>query len=102
MTRGMRTGDAVARGRLGGLAAALVAGPALAMGGHFDVDDATVLAPGRCQVELWALHGENARLGHVGPACRVGPVELGLVAERVSDDERHANIVGAQVKWVTT
>jgi hypothetical protein len=28
------------------------------MGGHFDVDDAAVLAPGRCQIELWAVRGD--------------------------------------------
>jgi len=71
------------------------------MGGHFDVDDAIVLAPGRCQVELWALRGEAARLAHIGPACRVGPVELGLTADRVSGDAPGANIAGAQVKWAT-
>ncbi|HEU5294733.1 MAG TPA: hypothetical protein VFU71_08080 [Burkholderiaceae bacterium] len=80
----------------------LAAHTAAAMGGHFDVDDASVLAPGRCQVELWALHGEEARLGHVGPACRVGPVELGLSLERVSGDDGRVNLVGAQIKWVTT
>jgi len=96
---------APARSRLcAGVAApalALVAGTAAAMGGHFEVDDASVLAPGRCQVELWALRGETARLGHVGPACRAGPVELGLTADRAWGDERAANVVGAQVKWVS-
>ena len=29
------------------------AGAACAAGGHFDIDDASVLAPGRCQVETW-------------------------------------------------
>jgi hypothetical protein len=78
---------------------ALTGSAASAMGGHFDVDDAAVLAPERCQIELWTVgRGESARLWHVGPACRVGPVELGLVAESVSIDERHARIVGAQAK----
>src|SRR5262245_38936155 len=72
------------------------------MGGHFDVDDASVLAPGRCQVELWALRGEEARLGHIGPACRVGPVEVGLTLERLSNAGEHATLAGAQVKWVTS
>jgi hypothetical protein len=82
------------------VALALAASNAAAMGGHFDVDDATVLDPGRCQVELWALHGEDARLGHVGPACRVGPVEVGLTLERLSNGAEYASLLGAQVKWV--
>ena len=106
MARGKGIGIAPACARLRdatvALGCVLTAHGATAMGGHFDVDDASVLAPGRCQVELWALHGEAARLGHVGPACRVGPVELGLSLERLSDDEGRAILVGAQVKWVTT
>ncbi|HSB25271.1 MAG TPA: hypothetical protein VLE94_19395 [Burkholderiaceae bacterium] len=83
------------------LVAAAASGGALAMGGHFDVDDAAVLAPQRCQVELWALRGESARLAHLGPACRAGPVEVGLAFERLSEDAQRDAIVGAQVKWVT-
>jgi hypothetical protein len=90
------------RGTSAALLFALAACRAAAMGGHFEVDDAAVLAPGRCQVELWALRGEEARLGHVGPSCRVGPLELGVSFERVRGDERAANIVGAQMKWGTT
>ena len=71
-----------------------------AAGGHFDVDDATVLAPQRCQVEFWVLRGEAARLGHLGPACRVGTVELGLTLERLSEDTQLDTIVGGQAKWV--
>lgn len=84
------------------LALALFAANAAAMGGHFDVDDAAVLAPGRCQVELWALRGEAARLAHLGPACRAGPVEVGLTLDRLSDGGEHATLAGAQIKWVTT
>jgi len=77
---------------------ALTASAASAMGGHFDVDDAAVLGPERCQIELWTIARESVRLWHVGPACRVGPVELGLAAESVSIDDRHARLVGAQAK----
>ena len=84
------------------LAWLLVASGARAMGGHFDVDDATVLAPGRCQIELWAVRGESARALHAGPACRVGPVELGLVLDRLSNDEERNRVLGTQFKVATT
>jgi hypothetical protein len=63
----------------------LAAGPALATGGHHAVDDATILAPGRCHVESW---GEFERGGDyvatVSPACNFGGLEwtLGLQQER--------------------
>lgn len=71
------------------------------MGGQFEVDDATLLAPQRCQVESWALRGEALRLAHVGSGCRLGPVEVALAAERLADDAQRDAIVGAQVKWAT-
>ena len=79
----------------------LMSSAACAMGGHFDVDDAAVLAPGRCQIELWTLHGESARSAHAGPACRAGPVELGLVFDRLSSDQERDNVLGAQLKVAT-
>ena len=82
------------------LALVLMASRACPMGGHFDVDDAAVLAPGRCQIELWSVRGESLRVLHAGPACRVGPVELGLTVDRLSNDEQHDHIVGAQLKAV--
>jgi hypothetical protein len=74
-----------------------------AAGGHFDVDDATLLAPRRCQVEAWWLRAPAANAGvwHLGPACRVGPVELGLNAERVAATDGHRDLVGPQLKWAT-
>jgi hypothetical protein len=102
----MRMENAVADRWLQGQAVALVlvlAGPAAsAMGGHFDVDDATVLAPGRCQVELWTVQGESAHLAHLGPACRVGPVEVGINLERLSGGELSQRIAGIQLKAVTS
>jgi len=96
---------AMTRGRLQRWAVAgllAVSGPdAGAMGGHFDVDDATVLGPGRCQVELWWLHGQAAQLLHAGPGCRAGPVELALALDRVRRDDERDRIAGAQAKWVT-
>ena len=94
MAHRARRGAVVAAGLLMGSAAG-------AMGGHFDVDDAAVLAPGRCQIELWTVRGEAVRSVHAGPACRAGPVEVGLVLERLSSDEERDNVLGAQLKVAT-
>jgi hypothetical protein len=81
--------------------ACLLASSAQAAGGHHSVDDAAILDPGRCLLETWFDHAESsaARLWHVGPACRVGAVELGLNfdAIRTSVGER-TNVGGGQVK----
>jgi hypothetical protein len=73
-----------------------------AAGGHFDVDDATVLDPGRCQVEAWGVRvpASSSRLAHLGPGCRVGPVEAGVNIDhsRVAGDGR--TLLGPQLKWV--
>lgn len=84
------------------LVLALAGSAAPAMGGHFDVDDASVLAPGRCQVELWTLQGESLRSAHLGPACRVGPLEVGGILERLSGSGLADRIAGAQLKAVTS
>jgi len=89
----------------GGVAATLVfaltSPAALAMGGHFDVDDASMLAGGRCQVEAWTVHGKSLHLAHIGPACRAGPLEIGIVLERLTGDERSDRIGGVVLKAVT-
>lgn len=74
-----------------------------AAGGHFDVDDATTLAPGQCQLETWFARAPalGASLGHLGPACRVGPVELALNLDRVDAAARRRTLIGPQVKWAT-
>jgi hypothetical protein len=80
----------------------LLASSAQAAGGHHSVDDAVILDPGQCLIETWFDHAESsaARLWHVGPACRVGPVELGLNfdAIRTSVGER-TSFGGVQAKW---
>ena len=74
--------------------------PVAAMGGHFDADDAVMLAPGRCQVEIWAIATRSrSSTEHLGPACRVGPVELGLSLDRARENGATAHLVGAQLKW---
>jgi len=83
------------------LVLALAGRAALAMGGHFDVDDANVLAPEHCQVELWTVHGESLRSVHLGPACRAGPLEVGVNLERLSVGGLADRIAGAQLKAAT-
>jgi hypothetical protein len=76
-------------------------GDALAAGGHFDVDDATVLEPGHCQYETWIARSPAASTTafHLGPGCRVGPVELGFNIDRFRSNESHTS-AGPQLKMV--
>lgn len=69
--------------------------------GHFDVDDAGTLDPGQCQYETWwGRTGTEPVTGfHLGPACRVGPVELGLNLDRLSVGGVHSVTGGPQIKW---
>lgn len=84
-----------------GLAGAAL--PAWAAGGHHAVDDAALLEPGQCQLETWLEReaGSARRLLHLGPACRVGPVELGLNLDRQRPGEAGTSttLVGPQLKW---
>jgi hypothetical protein len=84
------------------LALAGAGSAAVAMGGHFDVDDASVLAPGRCQVEVWTVRGDSLRSVHLGPACRAGPLEIGVNLDRLSEGERADRIAGIQLKAATS
>lgn len=70
-------------------------------GGHFDVDDAGTLAPGECQYELWGGHGKPRSIDffHLGPACRVGAVELGLNLDLAQGTLDRADLIGPQLKW---
>lgn len=70
-------------------------------GGHFDVDDAGTLDPGQCQYELWGTRtrSQRATLWHLGPACRVGPVELGLNIDRIAVAGERTHSLGPQLKW---
>jgi len=86
-----------------GLACLLgIGSEARAAGGHHAVDDAAILDPGSCQLELWIDHAAEGRgtLLHAGPACRVGPVELGLNLDRFHADGRGTVMAGGlQLKW---
>lgn len=79
-----------------------LAAQAHAAGGHFDVDDATVLDAGHCQYETWLARAPAARstLWHLGPACRVGPVEWGLNVDHIETPRERHDSLGPQLKWV--
>ena len=76
---------------------------AIAAGGHFAVDSATILDRGECQVETWAAAWRGgAGSWHVGPACRTGAWELHLNFDGTNEPgapASHAFV--AQAKWVT-
>lgn len=87
--------------RLAAWSAAALMASGVHAGGHLDVDDAGTLDPGQCQYELW--YGRAGALPahalHLGPACRVGPVELGLNLDRSAAGDARAYSIGPQVKW---
>jgi len=74
-----------------------------AAGGQFDVDDAAILEPGRCQVETWfsRLPAEAGTVFRIGPACRVGPIEVGLNFDHLRGLDQSRNGLGPQLKWAT-
>lgn len=108
-------GHPVARPRTGpsgasGIALALLAAatgllgalPSHAAGGHHAVDDASILEAGQCQIETWAEQGHGDRLQHVGPACRLNGVELGLNLDRYAPrGEAVLRTAGPQLKWAS-
>jgi hypothetical protein len=69
--------------------------------GHFDIDDAGTLDPGQCQYEVWGGRFGTAPVTdyHIGPACRVGPVELGFNIDRALVPGEQAWGAGPQLKW---
>lgn len=84
-------------------AAWLVAsGSTLAAGGHHDVDDASLLSTGHCQLETWAFSGRSPALSaqHLGSACSFGGLEWGVNAERVRQQGLQVHSLGPQWKWV--
>ncbi len=82
-------------------AAYLLAGNSLAAG-HLDVDNATIMDPGQCQYETWYGRAglQDTADWHLGPACRVGPVELHFNIDRYSAQGQHGVLLGPQVKWI--
>lgn len=79
-----------------------VCGVAGATGGHHGVEDASILDPGQCQLETWYERAGPRALGHVGPACRVGPVEAGLNLEQFdAPAQARLRSAGVQLKAAT-
>lgn len=74
-----------------------------AAGGHHAVEDAAILESGQCQLETWGDReiGGAGSLLHVGTACHIGGVELGLNLDRVHLARAETTIAGPQVKWAT-
>ena len=102
--RAPRHGPPTRAGRARAIAvvAALWTSNGHAAGGHFAVDDAAILDVGTCLIETWWERVDHAgSLLHLGPACRVGPVELGVNCDRVQPrDGAPQTPVSAQAKWV--
>ncbi len=100
----MKNNEHATRGtRIGWLLAAcgLWAGASAHAAGHFDIDDAATLDPGQCQYETWwGRTGPEPVIGfHLGPACRIGPVELGFNLDRLSTLGVRTVTGGPQIKW---
>lgn len=75
-------------------------GTAWAAGGHHAIDDAAVIAPGECQLELWIDRQRGRSLEHVGPACHWKGLELGINLEHASArGESSTWLVAPQIKW---
>ncbi len=73
---------------------------AIAAGGHHAVDDAALLDTGSCELDSWFTRAASGgRLLHAAAACRVGPAELGLAAERAQQPTGDSSVYGAQLKW---
>jgi hypothetical protein len=71
-----------------------------AAGGHFSVDDASLLEPGHCEEETWASRFDGgAHSLHAGVNCRVGPVEIDGAAETARADGTSATQWNLEVKW---
>lgn len=82
--------------------AGLIAASAQAAGGHHAVDDASIMDPGQCQLELWQERNvhDSGTLTHAGPGCRLGALEWGLNLDRVrAPGEAALTLVGPQAKW---
>jgi hypothetical protein len=96
-----RSTSAASLARAIGCVAGLWTANALAAGGHFTVDDAAILDVGTCLVETWWERvDQGGSLLHLGPACRVGPLEIGVNADRVQARGAAPHTpVSAQAKW---
>jgi hypothetical protein len=73
---------------------------AQAAGGHFSVDDASLLEGAQCEQETWiSAYRHRQQLLHAGINCRIGPVELDGAGETARADGRSAAQWNLEVKW---
>lgn len=71
-----------------------------AAGGHFAVDDATLLDPGEWEQETWFGRGASgASIAHAGLNFRVGPVEFDGAVEHARSGEPSARTWNLELKW---
>lgn len=84
------------------VAAAILAGPALAAGGAHIVDDSEVETPGTCHLELWVsrfVPGDG--YGNVGPACtslKIPWLQFGVNYQHYWDEALSAPLIGPALK----
>jgi hypothetical protein len=74
-----------------------------AAGGHHSVEDAALVEPGQCQVEVWVdrFVAASRRLVHTGSACRFAAIEWGANLDRTTVSSEPTNFsYGVQAKWV--
>jgi hypothetical protein len=77
---------------------------ACAAGGHHAVDDASILEPGQCQAEVWVDRetGGERSTRHVGPACGIGRVEVGVSVDQTRlAATSSTTAISPQLKWAT-
>jgi hypothetical protein len=75
-----------------------------AAGGHHAVDDAAIVDPGQCNLELWAERANRDRrqLQHAGVGCHLFGVEAGINADRETAQAASSlHMHGVQLKWAT-
>ncbi|WP_431265025.1 hypothetical protein ACQ859_06160 [Roseateles chitinivorans] len=77
---------------------------AIAAGGHHAVDDAAIVDPGQCNLELWAERStlDRRQLQHAGVGCHLSGVEAGINVDRnTAQAVPSLHMRGMQLKWAT-
>jgi hypothetical protein len=81
------------------MAAACACAGAQAAGGHFAVDDASLLEAG-CEQETWVSHFQRGtQLLHAGVNCRVGPIEFDGAGESSRSQGVGSTQWNLEAKW---
>jgi hypothetical protein len=65
----------------------VLSSPAMGAGGHYAVDDAVLVDPGRCLIEAWHARADRNNTDYtVLPACNpAGKLELGMGLSRIQE-----------------